>query len=61
MFVYKKKKFLINEITEVLAPEKEYKGLTLFLELLLEEENYELATIVKSRLDCIKFESKNAN
>jgi len=61
MFVFKKKKFLHNERTEDLALETECLGLNILLEIVLLEENYEIAAIIKSRLDCIERESKNAN
>ena len=61
MFAFKKKKFLLNERTKDLASETERKGLTLFLELLIEEENYELATLVKLRLDCIEHDTNSIN
>lgn len=59
MFTFKKKKFILNERTEDLAPETERLGLNILLESVLLEEDYELATIIKSRLDCIELESNN--
>ena len=61
MFAFKKKKFILAEKTENLTVEMECLGLNTLLELVLVEENYEIAAIIKSRLDCIKLEHNISN
>ena len=58
MFVFKKKKFVLGEKSASLQPEVEIKGLTILLELVLssDDEDYEMAALIKSRIDKIELE-----
>lgn len=57
MLVYKKKKFLRGEKSKELKPEAEISALNHWLHsMVLPEENYELAALIKSRLDKIELE-----
>jgi len=56
MFAFKKKKFLLKEKSKELKPETEILGLNTLLQLVLQEEKYETAAIIHSRLKEIELE-----
>ncbi len=54
MLVYKKKKFVRGEKSKELKPEAEISALNHWLHsIVLPEENYELASLIKSQIDRI--------
>ena len=56
MIVFKSKKFTLGEKSTPLKPEEEILGLNILLELVLAREEYEPASLIKSRLDKIELE-----
>jgi protein-arginine kinase activator protein McsA len=54
MFVFKNKKFQLHQTTDKLNPIIEISGLSILLENALEEDNFELAIIIRDKIKSIK-------
>ena len=57
--MFRKKKFLLNEKTPNINPNVEISVLNGLLQSVLLEENYEMAEVIRSRIERIRLEQRS--